>query len=558
MNIFVVVSVIILLLTVTSLTLSILSLSKSNEKSVVPIPIDPNIPIKPIDPIIPIIPIDPNIPIIPIIPIDPVNPHKGSPTLEQLSRAEKVLNDYSKMMKSPFVMYVNYTDKKVVAKCGAGNGIIPCVEDIKNDCKWGSNYGKSKIVDINDPVVDDNFDNGINQSYAILNPNMCWLITIPMNEDLQLNWVNGNPINDGTKGGTNQNMFFTYGVTGEYYDTTGKLYKSYESAINNNKKPYELFPKCESNNLPNLAPQNQTQFEINLFGESMSADISSVDGVSRPFFVGFYDSTTGQSLDCKSSTIPNTSQTTYDTGQLYCNYDLQGCDFPDFKIDDGKYIENGDENGRFSCLQPGKACNAYLELNDSQRVLLSELWGGDIEDKFTFTDSFGTTWNKDGCKPGTKFCSRTLNNLTYSDMVLKGGSCDILNGGNLTLDGIPWFTGSKVPEKAKHDYVWTKYFANCGSNFGSVSDRLRMCKYEVTDNKCPIIAGGSCLDLTNHKDSWASDVLQKYCEGCHNKTCGTYCQSYDDYVGTIQCPNKKGHPPSVLLMTYLNKTETCI
>ena len=469
---------------------------------------------------------------------DPTRKH-GPPTQEQLDSAKKTVKAYSDIYSGdPFIMFVNYTKDKVVARLGSGYGLIPCSSTDTN-CTWGNNPGISKIHELGQIPQNVGFDTGINKSYQILNPNECWLIKIPLNSGSPDFW-NGDPKNNGKKSKDGQNLYFAYGLTGKFFDISGIRHDSYDDAIAavGVGNEYKLFPECNSNSYTNLAVGNQSQLELTLSGSYSATDLSSVNGVSRPFYLGMYNSKTGDNFNCKYGDETR--------NYLYCDYDREHCEFPE--VDNTYQVKNDTDGLPYNCLQPGIACKFYVK-----NPKVTSAWGEDLDTKFTFTDPHGTTWNTGGCVSGTQYCTKTTNNkLQYMGMDLTGGSCELLNGGEFLLNGDNWVTGA-TPDSASNDKIWTKYQPACGDNFGSISDRLRMCKYDTSDpSKCPVRGGGSCLSNngTGTKDSWSSDVVQRFCESCHSDTCRTYCQSYDDYWGTMTCPLSSVNTPNVIVITY--------
>ena len=487
----------------------------------------------------------------------------GTPTNDQLDQAKNIVNGYSKLFSGdPFIMFVNYTSEQVVARIGSGNGIYPCSDENNDTCKWGNNPGISKVHKFGDQIITTDFDKGINKSHQILNPNECWLVKIPLDQEGYLKFCNGN--NDNATGaiscGPSQNLYFAYGLTGNYYDIHGKKY-TYDQAIASNIPEHQIFPECQSNSNTNLAVGNQSQLELHLLGDYSATDLSSVNGVSKPLYIAMYDSKTGYDFTC---TYGNDKR-----NFLYCDYDRQNCEFPEV---DKTYQVKRDKDGLpYNCLQPGVACKYYV---DHPKVV--SVWGDDLDAKFTFTDPHGTTWNTKGCVPGdvNNYCTEVNGKLQYMGMDLQGGSCELLNAGGLRLNykstdpitgndtdtWIDWTTG-KVPKGTlapaiTKDLIWNKYQPECGNNFGSISDRLRMCKYDIQTSKtCPISGDGSCRtnNGTGDKDSWSSPVVQRFCESCHSETCSTYCQSYDDYWGTMTCPFKNNQGPlrpNVVVITY--------
>lgn len=473
---------------------------------------------------------------------------RGPPTPEQLKQVKDDVTAFSNVLGGkPVIIFVNYTKETVVARLGSGTGLIPC--SIGDPCQWGNNQGRSKVHKIGSEVTASDFDNGINQSYQILEPNYSWVITIPTTNGM-MDFRNGSPDNTGKFLDGAQNLYFAYGFTGKYYGTKDKsgkmsttLYDTLDDALKQNE-PYQIFPQCLSN-LDNwdLAVGNQTQLEMDLShkpdNNTTQTDISSVNGVSKALYHAMYD-IKGNDVVCN---YKGNNQ-----NYLFCDYDRKNCDFPDYIKDNGEYKIILDENNEpYNCLQPGLACSKYREDNG-----LSSIWGKDLDDKFTYTDSYGTTWTKDGCVDKTAGCKKDGETLTYMGLPLSGGSCEIMNASNLSVGNANWVTGSKPPENIDSDEIWKKYnVCRDYNNFGSTSDRLRICKYgKETQQRCPILGNGSCLDEdgTGSKDSWASEVMQKFCENCHNDTCSSYCQSYDDYWGTMSCPLDK--LANVVVITY--------
>ena len=488
----------------------------------------------------------------------------GPPTQDQLDLAKKDVKGYSDLFSGePFIMFVNYTNDRVVARIGSGTGIYPCSDEDRTKCDWGKNPGISKVHKLGGQIRREDFDTGINKSHQILNSNECWLVKIPLDPTGYLKFCNGN--NDNATGDiscdASQNLYFAYGLTDNYFDIHGKKYTSYQQAIDNKIPEHQIFPECQSNSNTNLAVGQQSQLELHLLGDYSSTDLSSVNGVSKPLYIALYDSNTGDDFTC-----------TYGKDKrnfLYCDYDRQNCEFPEV---DKTYQVKRDKDGLpYNCLQPGVACKYYVN-----HPKVASAWGNDLDAKFTFTDPHGTTWNTKGCVPGdvNNYCTEVNGKLQYMGMDLQGGSCELLNAGGLRLNykstdpitgndtdtWIDWTTG-KVPKGTlapaiTKDLIWNKYQPECGNNFGSISDRLRMCKYDIQkSDKCPISGDGSCRtnNGTGDKDSWSSPVVQRFCESCHSETCSTYCQSYDDYWGTMTCPLKnKQSPlrPNVVVITY--------
>lgn len=468
---------------------------------------------------------------------DPSKKH-GPPTQEQLDLAKNTVKQYSDLYnKEPFIMFVNYTNEPVVARLGSGNGIIPCSSDKTINCKWGDNPGISKVHNLIDTPTKNGFDTGIKKSYEILNTNQCWIIKIPLTSGSPDFW-DGNPNNSGERSKDGHNLYFAYGFTGNYFDINGERYTSIGDALKNNPA-YKIFPECESNSLTNLAVGNQCQLELTLSGNSSATDLSSVNGVSKPFYVGMYNSKSeNDDYNCEHGTEKRNF--------LYCDYDRTSCDFPEIsKVDNT--IKKDKDGLPYNCLQPGVACQFYLDHPN----VATNLWNNvNLDEKFTFTDPHGTIWNTKGCVPNSKYCTKVENKLKYMGMDLVGGSCELLNASNLLVGGNNWVTGG-TPPNANNDEIWKKYGAACG-NFGSTSDRLRLCKYDITKVGCPIRPNGSCLtdNGTGNKDSWSPPVLQKFCESCHTDTCTTYCQAYDDYWGTMTCPLSSTNTPNVVVITY--------
>lgn len=466
-------------------------------------------------------------------------PTYGPPTQEQLDLAKKTVKGYSDLYnKEPFIMFVNYTTEKVVARLGSGNGLIPCSSDNKIKCNWGDNPGISKIHNLNDTPTKSGFNTGIIKSYEILDNNQCWIIKIPLTTSGSPDFWDGNSNNSGKRSKDGQNLYFAYGLTGNYININGVKYTSIEEARKYNAE-YKIFPECESNSLPNLAVGNQSQLELTLSGNSSETDLTSVNGVSRPFYIGMYNSKSeNDDYNCQHGNEKRNF--------LYCNYDRTSCDFPEIsKVDNT--IKKDKDGLPYNCLQPGVACQFYVEHPD----IAKKLWNNvNLDETFTFTDPHGTTWNTKGCVPNTNYCTKVGNTLKYMGMDLVGGSCELLNASNLLLDGTNWVTGG-TPTNANKDEIWQKYGEACG-NFGSTSDRLRVCKYDITKGGCPIRSNGSCLtdNGTGNKDSWSPPVLQKFCESCHTDTCTTYCQAYDDYWGTMSCPLSSTNTPNVVVITY--------
>lgn len=483
---------------------------------------------------------------------------RGPPSQQQINLVRNTVTAFSKLFSDsdtdtgpqPVVMFVNFTDEDVVARLGAGSGIIPCSQG-QTPCLWGNNDGKSTIYTMGDPIKKSLFDNGISQTYAILKPNQAWVIKIPLDVHGAISFCSGSSDNNNTKecGTKGQNLYFNYGLTGRYFDINGKPYNTVQEARDASQNEgipwYQFFPECRSNANKNLSIGNGSQLEMGLYGSTTDTDLSSVDGVSRPLYHAVYDCTNGDPIMCQYRNK--------NTNHIYCNYDRKNCDFPDYFITDDGTIEIAkDSKGEpYNCIQPGDACAKYRS-----NPKLSTIWGTpqSLEEKFTFQDSFGTVWNKDGCKPGTTHCvDEGENGITYMGMTLTGGSCELMKAGKFELDNHNWVSGSKPPPNSDKDLVWKKYESVCGSNnFGSTSDRLRMCKFldKTLPSSCPINSGGSCINnTTDEVDTWASPVMQKFCESCHNDKCMTYCQAYDDYWGTMSCsltPKK----PNVVLITY--------
>ena len=500
--------------------------------------------------------------------IVPTGKH-GPPTQEQLELVKNDVTGYSKLFGGePFIMFVNYTSDIVVARIGSGEGIYPCSND-KDPCIWGNNPGRSKVHKLGE-TPDTNFDTGINKSHQILNPNQCWLIKIPLDPKTgYLNFCNGN--NDPVKGTINcmasQNLYFAYGFTGKYI-FNGHIYSSYEEALEvagSNKYEHKIFPQCESNSNPNLAVGQQSQLELHLAGDYSATDLSSVNGVSNPLYIAMYDSKTGDNFKCTYPAADGDNNRNF----LYCDYDRQNCEFP--QIDDKTYQIKKDKDGLpYNCVQPGVACQYYVKNSNNTKFDFKSLWGGDLDAKFTFTDPHGTTWNTQGCVPDDVYCTEVNGKLQYMGMDLQGGSCELLNAGGLrlnykTTDGkdnwIDWTSGG-VPKgnlspAITKDPIWNKYQPECQDNFGSISDRLRMCNYDIQNpnGDCPVSKDGSCRtnNGTGNKDSWSSPVIQRFCESCHSDTCTTYCQAYDDHWGTMICPLKNKQvplTPNVVVITY--------
>ena len=490
--------------------------------------------------------------------VPPTGKH-GPPTNDQLDQAKNTVNGYSKLFSGdPFIMFVNYTSEQVVARIGSGNGIYPCSDENNDTCKWGNNPGISKVHKFGDQIITTDFDKGINKSHQILNPNECWLVKIPLDQEGYLKFCNGN--NDNATGaiscGPSQNLYFAYGLTGNYYDIHGIKYTSYDKAIANNNHEYQIFPECESNSNTNLAVGQQSQLELHLAGGYSATDLSSVNGVSNPLYIAMYDSKTGDNFKC---TYPAADSGDNNRNFLYCDYDRQNCEFP--QIDDKTYQIKKDKDGLpYNCVQPGVACQYYVKNSNNTKFDFKSLWGGDLDAKFTFTDPHGTTWNTKGCVPDNNYCTEVNGKLQYMGMDLQGGSCELLNAGGLRLNDndnwIDWTSGG-LPEGISKDPIWNKYQPECKDNFGSISDRLRMCNYDIQKPKgdCPVSLNGSCRtnNGTGNKDSWSSPVIQRFCESCHSDTCTTYCQAYDDYWGTMICPLKNNQGPlrpNVVVITY--------
>ena len=504
--------------------------------------------------------------------IVPTGKH-GPPTQEQLDQAKNAVNGYSDLFSGePFIMFVNYTNDRVVARIGSGTGIYPCSDENKANCNWGNNPGISKVHTLDGQISKQDFDTGIKKSHQILNPNECWLVKIPLDPTGYLKFCNGN--NDNATGaiscGPSQNLYFAYGLTGNFFDIHGIKYTSYDQAIANNHE-YQIFPECESNSNTNLAVGQQSQLELHLSDAFSATDLSSVNGVSNPLYIAMYDSKTGDNFKCTYPAADGDNNRNF----LYCDYDRQNCEFP--QIDDTTYQIKKDKDGLpYNCVQPGVACQYYVKNFNNPKFDFKSLWGGDLDAKFTFTDPHGTIWNTQGCVPDDVYCTNTNGKLQYMGMDLKGGSCELLNAGGLRLNyktadehgtdtdnWIDWTSGGLPKDNLSpaitKDPIWNKYQPECQDNFGSISDRLRMCNYDIQKPKgdCPISKDGSCRtnNGTGNKDSWSSPVVQRFCESCHSDTCTTYCQAYDDHWGTMTCPlidTKANIPlrPNVVVITY--------
>jgi|694.fasta_scaffold06940_16 hypothetical protein len=498
----------------------------------------------------------------------------GPPTPEQLELVKTTVTGYSNLFSDePFIMFVNYTNDIVLARIGSGTGNYPCSDDNRATCDWGKNPGISKVHILNGQINKQGFDTGINKSHQILNPNECWLIKIPLDPSGYLNFCVGN--NDATGAiscKASQNLYFAYGLTGKYFDVTGKKYDSYTEAKKSIYPDHQLFPECESNSNTNLAVGQQSQLELHLAGLYSATDLSSVNGVSNPLYIAMYDSKTGNDFTC---TYPAADGSDNKRNFLYCDYDRQNCEFP--QIDDKTYQIKRDKDGLpYNCVQPGIACQYYVKNVNDHNFDFKSLWGGDLDAKFTFTDPHGTTWNTKGCVPDNNYCTEVNGKLQYMGMDLQGGSCELLNAGGLRLNyktknehgndndnWIDWTSGG-VPQgnlspAITKDPIWNKYQPECQDNFGSISDRLRMCNYDIQKPKgdCPVSKDGSCRtdNGKGNKDSWSSSVVQRFCESCHSDTCTTYCQAYDDHWGTMICPlidNQTRNPlrPNVVVITY--------
>ena len=467
--------------------------------------------------------------------------------------AKEVIQEWSKKYNSePFIMMVNYNDDVAVAILGTDSGIIPC--DINGNGEWGANPGLSTVASLNDDNLSFKLDTGISQKWQILKKFDYWLIKIPLD-------ITGSPsfnykqISFGKENnciGAGLNLWFEYNVTGNYFgvdnNNVNKLFNSYNDALNySNNKQYYIWPEVKSNSQLWLNPNKSSQVEMGLYGTSNTIDLSGVNAISLgKLNVKLYDSKTGDDLKC--------TQMKKTSNELSCDYNMNTCSFPNIERDsNNKYNIVTNNNGiPYKCLNTGVACDLYATSNETDKKQISKLWATPnqtLEDRFSFTDSFGTIWDINGCVPDGKYCT---NNNRYMGMTLVGNSCGWLNAGKNTLNGHLWVTGSANPPGYENDQTFK--LTNCGSkNFGSMSDRLRACKFKIDNppQTCPINPSGSCFDNTKSEptDSWASDEMQKYCQNAHNDKCGIYCQSYDDYWGTMTCPVNNLTPSNIIIST---------
>ena len=473
------------------------------------------------------------------------------PNQQDIDLASKKLREWSsKYNDEPFFFFINMTDEPIVAGFGPDYGTIPCNRG-DTECTWGNNAGKSSVQSIETDISNISLDNGIQAKWQILKPKEYWIVKMPINSngkpDFCYKLYTNADDSPSITCDSGSNLFLGTGLTGKYYiNTKGRVYNDYPTALSEaNNQKHLITPETLSlSTTPgaNLSYAKTILLEMGLHGSSNQMDLSAVQAVGKPnLYVGMYDSKTGDPLNCKrTGTISN---------NLGCGYNTKGCRFPVAKKDSsGKYKVVTDAKGDpYNCLQPGFACSAYKNDKD-----IAEVWSNVTDNTFSYTDSYGTTWDLDGCVPGTKYCERRDDgNLYYIGKKLDGNSCAWMSGGNVDLDGESWSTGSVVPLASKSDPIWMG--ANCGNNWGSESARLRLCEFDTKNLKsCPIRGGGSCLTENGKgtKDSWASPIMQEFCESCHSDTCGVYCMAYDDFIGTMSCPVNSETPSSVLIMGY--------